>query len=855
MDAEERRRFSSFLLVPLALFIFWAITTSPNSPRSLHSPRSLCSPWYQLGPLLVPILVHWTIKAVKLCFWALVSWAFSLSSFSLGYLSPAFLRLWLLIAAFQHPLGSFKTTVLHYTDSAGMAIVRLCCRAEMRMQGPVFQTKLFASSQSDSINTVDSTISYQLCSALSFTEVDYSVSTIFTAVSRVSYLCSRIFDIGVACIITEIPNYWQQSSHSIPVLFHSLWLSVAHFAFKGILCVFTLITTNTKLGKLVCAWKLRCNTELYEELPIRKLEAEEPKLRILAILPGRPHEPIRCRLYITGLVSSCIVPYEALSYVWGPPDLSQTIEINQRPFCISTSLRHALGRLRYPDSFRRIWIDAICINQLDKADRSAQVLLMHQVYSRASRVVVWLGSLEPLDLNNLNEHTLTDPGLGIQHNDGAIRAFSDLLRRPWWTRVWATQEFVLARDVIFCCGSHTFDQDRFLQLANAFAPLPTFPRDSVYLREFRTLVRHREARLSLEPAPAAEATRTTDLLSLIYDFRSKRATEPRDKIFALQGLSRVSNAAMPEAKDPNDLSEILVQPDYNQIPEVLCVALVIQHIRKTGSLSAIALAECSRPRPPLTKFFGWTVPSWCPNFVDQESVDCGAAWQPFWTGLPGEDLVLFSAAGTASTEPIPESRPPYSLRDHDSFWQLKVTVVSNFSELVQSVGPLAGDSFQSLIQPTTGFSASFPGKSLLLSWKALAYKALDRRDISSKLSFEDDFSLTITAGKFTAAEDATSKPYLAAVRLACAGRRLYITEKGSFGLGPADLQIGHEVCVMLGMQTPAILSQLRASRRTTKPTLWGYVGQAYQHGLMRYEGDINEDIGCGRASLETRILG
>ena len=118
------------------------------------------------------------------------------------------------------------------------------------------------------------------------------------------------------------------------------------------------------------------------------------------------------------LVSSNIVLYEASSYGWGPPGLSQVIEIFQRPFPISISLRWALGRLRDSNSSHRVWIDAICVNRSDKTKRSAQVLLMHQVYSLASRVVAWLGDHRPSGLANLQELTQTNFGLGIQDSGG-----------------------------------------------------------------------------------------------------------------------------------------------------------------------------------------------------------------------------------------------------------------------------------------------------------------------------------------------------------------------------------------------------------------------------------------------------
>jgi hypothetical protein len=38
-----------------------------------------------------------------------------------------------------------------------------------------------------------------------------------------------------------------------------------------------------------------------------------------------------------------------------------------------------------------MWIDAICINQADLAERAVQVLHMRAIYHLAERVVAWLG--------------------------------------------------------------------------------------------------------------------------------------------------------------------------------------------------------------------------------------------------------------------------------------------------------------------------------------------------------------------------------------------------------------------------------------------------------------------------------
>jgi hypothetical protein len=67
-------------------------------------------------------------------------------------------------------------------------------------------------------------------------------------------------------------------------------------------------------------------------------------------------------------------PYDALSYAWGSGGLrGLTITLNSVHLEITAELDEALRRLRHPDSKRRLWIDAMCINQGAIAERNVQV--------------------------------------------------------------------------------------------------------------------------------------------------------------------------------------------------------------------------------------------------------------------------------------------------------------------------------------------------------------------------------------------------------------------------------------------------------------------------------------------------
>lgn len=44
-----------------------------------------------------------------------------------------------------------------------------------------------------------------------------------------------------------------------------------------------------------------------------------------------------------------------------------------------------------PGKSRYLWIDAICINQDDIAEKNSQVAMMAEIYKKATRVNIWLG--------------------------------------------------------------------------------------------------------------------------------------------------------------------------------------------------------------------------------------------------------------------------------------------------------------------------------------------------------------------------------------------------------------------------------------------------------------------------------
>lgn len=120
------------------------------------------------------------------------------------------------------------------------------------------------------------------------------------------------------------------------------------------------------------------------------------QIRLLRLIPHNDNKsPIECTLFLYTLNSENRRShlYEALSYTWGSPELTHSISVDGDFFPVAANLYRALERLRDAVLERILWIDAICINQADDAEKSQQVQAMSMVYAYASRVIVWLGDL------------------------------------------------------------------------------------------------------------------------------------------------------------------------------------------------------------------------------------------------------------------------------------------------------------------------------------------------------------------------------------------------------------------------------------------------------------------------------
>lgn len=165
-------------------------------------------------------------------------------------------------------------------------------------------------------------------------------------------------------------------------------------------------------------------------------------IRLLRLMPHRDeHAPIQCQLFDYPLLDSGKGPhlYEALSYVWGSGEKPRRVFTDEGYLRVTNNLHAALLHLRDRSLARIIWVDAICMNQEDKGEKGEQILRMAEIYSRASRVVVWLG-----EAKNDSDQALEDIRLAADAEFPVDKpnkqAILTLLHRPWFERIWVREQ-------------------------------------------------------------------------------------------------------------------------------------------------------------------------------------------------------------------------------------------------------------------------------------------------------------------------------------------------------------------------------------------------------------------------------
>lgn len=351
----------------------------------------------------------------------------------------------------------------------------------------------------------------------------------------------------------------------------------------------------------------------------KPLDSEKSHIRLVTIHPkDQVSRQIKCDLEICSLDDK--LHYEALSYVWGPEGYDLEILLEGQVFPVRLNLEFALGDLRLADRPRRLWIDAICINQGDKEERSSQVLLMRQIYKYASRVVVWLGIETPEIVSALNllrsvkemiefDGSADGSEMPSQSDIAKVRnyldadmsakealsyLFRDLLMLAWWGRVWVIQEVAVSSKATVIIGESELEWSSVCDAIGTIVfsgAVPTQLGSPMFRKELSSI----NSLFNIEALRRLVRQGSLPAISTLVAGNRQAATDPRDLVYAFLGLAK-------ERDDP------LLRPDYldSNSASTVFINLIEYSMRVENSLDIICLSQ-GRIRNDL--------PSWCPDWT------------------------------------------------------------------------------------------------------------------------------------------------------------------------------------------------------------------------------------------------
>ena len=565
------------------------------------------------------------------------------------------------------------------------------------------------------------------------------------------------------------------------------------------------------------------------------LNHREKEIRRVILQPTNLGLSITCSLDKVSLADK--PEYEALSYVWGNSTTRQDIMVDNLPFSATQNLAVALQHLQLPDKPRKLWIDAICINQSNVEERNAQVQMMGEIYAHANPVLIWLGeatdeSNEAFDLMSATEaeEDITD--------EAGRRIFSlcfELVKREWFTRLWTVQELALAnRDPIVGCGSKWMPWS-ILSRAWQRVAMREFEKMQMVMPESRPgmesggdtdlVLRTSGIKLDLLiNIRAAASTRGGDSLrNLLLHTNTSQVTEPKDRIYALLGMM-----------SKQDREKITV--DYSRDVGTV-FAGAVAHIFEKGQgpffLSGLELTG------PMTSA---STPSWVPNFGSKSLLSPSRFHAP-GIGASGDGSNCTNGAVSDDLK---------TLRVRGLYIDTVAEIIEfgHWGECLSrlpEVEELAVQARQLAACDTNDRPYLKPFKSKEPLWRTLitnrAYTGATRE--VAPHSYGAMYEILLRKQRNESGQscaDESTRDYELSLMNYLPCSRFFITATGFCGIGPEVIEKGDQIAIWFGSPAPFILRPHPQPEAEQNGTIFAVVCVAYVAGIM--DGEMVNEVYC-----------
>ncbi|ROT37151.1 hypothetical protein SODALDRAFT_280002 [Sodiomyces alkalinus F11] len=615
--------------------------------------------------------------------------------------------------------------------------------------------------------------------------------------------------------------------------------------------------------------------------------------RILTLVPGSFLDDLRGEIHTVSLDDPIPshLPYEAVSHGWVPSmsnnNKSDCVKIgsSSRRLWLPQYLGTMLRYLRHKDRPRNLWVDYICIDQHNLAEKAQHVAMMRDVYASAARVVVWLGQeaddstaalslLEDLgwmvefDFENHarmrpspaaaavggHSHSWADPAVPLPYDQDDLWSIYHLVHRPWFGRLWSRLHIAAAAaaadpaaTVVVVCGNKVASWDL---LRNAFACVANkrrhyLDRSADSQPELRFARRFEMLLLFLCQGSRGDGGNTGDytFAELLDQGRKFSCEDPRERVHAALGMASDVDA---------DLMGLL--PDYTVSKAQVYRDAVLRYIAHAGD--ANILASCEMVTSSSTTALDERLPSWVPDWCVKRAAN----------RMP---MHLASGLSGAHVEFIPDSDCGGILRAAGIRCATVKSARLLFADLVPLPDVVAAvrrcaptDVLTARYRPRrqhpeqehdASTTTLLEAYCAVLAWGLFASSYHPAVEAYPDLEASVDALKTVLttvpreegqregegeSARGSDSYDSVTLGFATHLLASCRGRAVLTTEEGYIGLGPRETRPGDRIVVLLGCDVPLVLRQVRSSRSATAGEAGEavvVVGDCYVEGLMTGE--------------------
>ncbi|CAK3790655.1 Hypothetical predicted protein [Lecanosticta acicola] len=385
------------------------------------------------------------------------------------------------------------------------------------------------------------------------------------------------------------------------------------------------------------------------------LDSSKKYIRLLRACEG-PTQTLTFNIETVSLEQDPLPDYYAISYFWGDANTKKVLRVDKNQLEVPENAERALRAViahgfscpenenvpKSLQSWPALWIDAVCINQINSKERSVQVAFMRDIYAKAKETFVWLGdaasqesaaavssvcslfkickssfdgessstgySDDPFEtaLATCNWHANFDgesssTGCTEDSFETAVatcdwRAISGIYNSTWWRRIWTVQEGLLARKATCIFGSHVILFHELTRLAYALSQRHYYHTPE-HLRRLSDGLELATSRLRLE---TQIRSRGITMLDLVKQAENLSATNPRDMVYGMLGCF--------QAPQPGLEHRTSLKIDYESPVEEVYARATVKCIQDTASLEVLQLAALRPRKSESASFPSWSIP-------------------------------------------------------------------------------------------------------------------------------------------------------------------------------------------------------------------------------------------------------